>query len=636
MNVEEILLKNWGYTAFREKQQSIIQSVLEGKDTLALLPTGGGKSVCFQVPALAMEGVCIVVSPLIALMKDQVENLNARGIKAISINSTMRKREIDIALDNIVYGDYKFLYVSPERIETEIFKERVKKMKINLIAIDEAHCISQWGYDFRPSYLKINQLREIKPKVPILALTATATAEVVIDIQKQLNFKEPNVIQRSFERKNLAYIVQNEENQLGRLLKVLEGVKGTGIVYVGSRNKSQRIADYLKKNGHSATFYHAGLTHEERNKAQSDWMHNKTRVIVATNAFGMGIDKPNVRFVVHLDIPNSIEAYFQEAGRGGRDGKKAYAVMLTNKALEIDLTKRVEQQFPSIEFIKNTYQALANYLQLPIGSGINESFHFDISDFSNRFNFSVLDSYNALKFLEKEGYILLSEAFHSPSKIHFKLNKEDLYKFQVAHIYYDTFIRSLLRSHEGLFDGFVKINEFDLAKKFKSKKDKITELLKKLQELEVIEYIEQSSLPELTLLKDRVDQKALRISKEHYADRKKIAFDKMKAIINYLEATKNCRSQLLLEYFDEQQEHRCGICDVCIELNKLELSELQFENIQIEIKNKLIEKPMSIDEITKLIKRYSSKDIVKVCQYMLDNDDLQLDKANRLTIVSSE
>ncbi len=634
MNLEEILLKYWGYTTFRDKQKSIIQSVLDGKDTLALLPTGGGKSVCFQVPALAKEGVCIVVSPLIALMKDQVENLNARGIKAISISSTMRKREIDIALDNIVYGDYKFLYVSPERLETEIFKERVKKMNVNLIAVDEAHCISQWGYNFRPSYLKINQLRELKPNVPILALTATATAEVVIDIQEQLQFKEAHVIQRSFERKNLAYIVQDEENQMGRLLKVLEGVKGTGIVYVGSRNKTQKTAIFLQRNGYSATYYHAGLTHEERNKAQSDWMHNKTRVIVATNAFGMGIDKPDVRFVVHLDIPNSLEAYFQEAGRGGRDGKKSYAVMLTNKALEIDLKKRIEQQFPSIEFIKNTYQALANYLQLPIGSGINESFHFDISDFSNRFNFLILDSYNALKFLEKEGYILLSEAFHSPSKIHFKLNKEDLYKFQVSHIYYDSFIRSLLRTHEGLFDGFVKINEFDLAKKFKSNKNKITESLKKLQVLEVIDYIEQSSLPELTLLKDRVEQKALKITKEHYADRKKIAFDKMKAVLKYLEAVKDCRSQILLNYFGEKQVHRCGVCDVCLEINKLDLSELQFENIRKLILERLKEETLSMDEITKNIKRYSSKDIVKVCQYLLDNDELQLDKANRLTVLS--
>ncbi|MCB0410148.1 MAG: ATP-dependent DNA helicase RecQ, partial [Flavobacteriales bacterium] len=367
MDIHQILLKYWGYNQFRPLQEDIISSVLEGKDTLALLPTGGGKSICFQVPAMSKDGICIVISPLIALMKDQVENLVKRGIKAIAIYSGMTNREIDVALDNCVYGDFKFLYVSPERIETEIFRERLKKMNVNLFAIDESHCISQWGYDFRPSYLNIAHLRELKPDIPFLALTATATPEVVKDIQHQLKFKEENVLQKSFERKNIAYVVVQEEDKLNRLLKILNKIKGTSVVYVGTRKRTQEIAQFLHKNGVSADYYHAGLTNEQRNIKQSNWIENRTRVIVSTNAFGMGIDKPDVRSVVHLDLPASLEAYFQEAGRAGRDEQKAYAILLVEGADRLNLESQIISSFPELDTIKQVYQALANYFQIPIG-----------------------------------------------------------------------------------------------------------------------------------------------------------------------------------------------------------------------------------------------------------------------------
>lgn len=626
MTIHQILLKYWGYNSFREKQEDIILSAIEGKDTLALLPTGGGKSICFQVPALYKEGLCIVVSPLIALMKDQVENLNSRGIKAIALTSGMRKREIDIALDNMVYGDYKFLYVSPERLETELFQERVKKMTVNLIAIDEAHCISQWGYDFRPSYLKIAALRDLLPNVPVLALTATATPEVVEDIQKQLGFKSNHLIQKSFERKNVAYIVQMEEDQYGRLKKVLEGVKGTGIVYVNSRKRTQMIAQYLQRNGYSSDYYHAGLSHHERNVKQEQWMQNQTRVIVATNAFGMGIDKPDVRFVVHLDLPETLEAYFQEAGRGGRDEKKAYAVLLVRPAMTDELQKRIAQNYPEIPFIKNCYQALANYLQIPIGSGEGMSVNFDIIDFSHRFNFSPSDAYHALKFLEKEGYLILSEGFHSPSQIMISLSKEDLYQFQVSNISYDGFIRMLLRSYEGLFDGYAKINEYDIAKKVKAPVQKVFEVLKKLHQLEVIDYIEQSSLPQLTLSMPRLEQAGLRISNENYTKLKENAFKKMKAVIHYINTHTECRSQMLLSYFGEKKSHRCGVCDVCLEQNKLDLSELQTKEITAEIFKIIQSEKISIAHLADKITRYKKVDVIKIAQYLIDNEELEVDE----------
>ncbi len=630
MDIHQILLKYWGYSNFRPLQEDIINAALAGKDTLALLPTGGGKSICFQVPAMAKEGICIVVSPLIALMKDQVDNLLKRNIKAIAIYAGMTKREIDIALDNCVYGNIKFLYLSPERITTEIFKERLKKMNVNLFAIDESHCISQWGYDFRPSYLNIVDLKLIKPNIPFLALTATATPEVVMDIQKQLNFKDKNVLQKSFERKNIAYVVVNEEDKSGRLLKILAKIKGTAIVYVRTRKKTKEIASFLLKNNISADFYHAGLSNEERSLKQQNWIYNRTRVIVSTNAFGMGIDKPDVRCVIHIDLPDSLEAYFQEAGRAGRDEKKAYAILLFQTADRIELEQRIINSFPPIEEIKNIYQALANYYQLPIGAALNESYNFNIIAFSKRYNLQVFTVFNCLKFLEKEAYIFLSTSNFNPSRIKIEVNKEDLYEFQIKNTKFDLFIKTILRSYSSLFDNYVKIDEFELAKRLKTSKEKIINALKYLNNLKIISYLEQTNLPQLTYLTERLAIKDLRISKQHYHDRKEIAIKKMESVIYYATSTHKCRSEILLNYFGEKNVYRCGVCDVCLERNKLDLSDIEFSSVSNQIKKIVQNEKLPITQVINKITGVRDDKIIKVIQWLMDNKKLISNKDNLL------
>lgn len=623
--IHEILEQHWGYRSFRPMQEEIINSVLKGNDTLALLPTGGGKSICFQVPALAKEGICVVVSPLIALMKDQVENLQKKNISAVAITSAMHKREIDIALDNCVYGKVKFLYLSPERLETEIVKVRLQKMKVNLIAIDESHCISQWGYDFRPSYLKIATLRELLPGIPVLALTATATPEVVKDIQEKLGFKKENVLQKSFERKNLAYIVQHEEDKLARLVKIANGVKGTGVVYVRNRKKTQEIASYLKSNNISADFYHAGLDNKQRDLKQQNWIENRTRVIVCTNAFGMGIDKPDVRFVVHIDLPDSLEAYFQEAGRAGRDEQKAFAVLLYNPGDKLELERNTENQFPPIEEIKSTYQALANYYQLATGSGMGVTFNFDIAQFCDTYNLQAITAHNCLKFIEKEGYIYLSDAVYKPSRIKFEVGREDLYKFQITHPTFDVFIKLLLRYYSGVFDDFAKINEYDLGKKLNVAQQDIVKRLNYLQQLNIITYIAQTELPQLTFTQPRVDARELSISKENYALLKKRATERMEAVLHYAESNHKCRSQLLLSYFGETDTYRCNQCDVCLEENKRILSNDEFDAIATQIKQLLAVHPMSLEQLTDAITTSSEDKRIKTIQWMLDSGEIEYD-----------
>lgn len=629
-NIHQVLLKYWGYNAFRELQEDIITAILEGKDTLALLPTGGGKSICFQVPALAKDGICIVISPLIALMKDQVENLVKRGIKATAIYSGMTKREIDIAIDNCVYGDYKFLYISPERIETEIFKARLPKMNVNLFAIDESHCISQWGYDFRPSYLNIVKLRELKPEVPFLALTATATTDVVKDIQQKLGFKKENVLQKSFERKNIAYVVIYEEDKLKRLLKILSKIKGTSVVYVGTRKKTKEVAQFLIQQGVSADYYHAGLTNQERSVKQNNWISNQTRVIVSTNAFGMGIDKPDVRTVVHLDLPNSLEAYFQEAGRAGRDEQKAYAVLLVEQADRLDLEKQIINSFPDIDTIKQVYQALANYYQIPIGSAFNESYFFDMSAFCKQYNMQVFTVFNCLKFLEKEGYLMLSESTYNPSRIKIEINKNELYEFQVKNPTMDLFLKTILRSYTGLFEEFVKIDEYDLARKINTSKEKVEKALDYLANLKLISYVKQTNLPQLTYLQERVDAKSLYISKQHYTERKEVAVKKMEAVIYYAFSKHKCRSQILLSYFGENDSYRCGVCDVCLERNKLELSDIEFSNISNQIKKILTQEHLPITLLVSKISGSREDKIIKVIQWLTENEKLVFNDKNLL------
>lgn len=621
-------------------QEDIIRSVMEGNDTLALLPTGGGKSVCFQVPGLAKEGICVVISPLIALMKDQVENLTKKGIKAVAITSAMHKREIDIALDNCVYGHIKFLYLSPERLETEIVKVRLQRMKINLIAIDESHCVSQWGYDFRPSYLKIAALKELLPGIPFLALTATATKIVVEDIQEKLLFKKKNVFQISYERKNLAYVVLREEDKLARLVKIATNVKGTGIVYVRNRKKTQEIAEYLVSSlkpsyqGEKvADFYHAGLDAQTRDGKQNDWINNKTRIIVCTNAFGMGIDKPDVRFVVHLEMPDSIEAYFQEAGRAGRDERKAFAILLYNASDPFDLQRSILMSYPSLEEIKQTYQALANFYQIATGAGLGITFDFNITKFCETYNLQVITVYNSLKFIAREGYISLTDAFYQSSQVKMELKKDELYKFQIENAQYDGFIKLMLRSYPGFFDNFIKINEYDIAQKANTKKENIVKRLEFLHQNKILTYIPQTDLPQLTFTQERVDAKDLTLKKENFEMLKSRAIERMEAIVDYAESDHWCRSQHLLAYFGETDTYRCDHCDVCLEENKRVLHTDEFENISTQIKEILALQPLELKDLASKITDASDDKILHTIRWMIDNKQLTHNSDKKLSLV---
>lgn len=567
MTTYEALKKYWGFDNFRPLQLEIIQSVLDKKDTLALLPTGGGKSLCFQIPALVIEGICIVISPLIALMKDQVENLNNKGIEAISITSGMTKREIDIALDNCIYGKIKFLYLSPERLFSELVTERIKYMKVNLLAVDEAHCISQWGYDFRPPYLRIASFRELHPQVPVLALTASATHIVQDDIISKLNFKTKNIFRKSFERKNLSYSVLNQDNKLKKLLDVCHNVKGTGIVYASTRKQTFELSTYLNQHNILADYYHAGLDSQQRNQKQNLWKNNKIKVIVATNAFGMGIDKPDVRFVLHYTLPESLEAYYQEAGRAGRDEKKAYAVMLYHPSDRLDFERKYIQSFPSISEIKKIYHHLGNYFQLAIGAGEGLSFEFNIADFCNKFKTEVLKTINAIKFLERDEYIALSENALLPSRLQFIVNGEDLYRFQVENQKYDGFIKNILRAYGGAFDNFIAIKENDIAKRYGISRDQTIKLLYELNNFGIIEYAPQSHQPQLYYIKPRWATDNVVIDKNYYTYRKTTYYKKMQAILAYAE-NEVCRNVEILSYFDECNPKKCGICDVCLRLKK--------------------------------------------------------------------
>lgn len=558
-----VLKQYWGYDNFRPLQDEIVDAVLQGRDTLALMPTGGGKSICFQVPAMMQEGICIVISPLIALMKDQIQNLRAKGIEAIAIYSGMSYREIDIALDNCIFGKIKFLYIAPERLYSDLVQERIRYMKVNLYAIDEAHCISQWGYDFRPSYLKLAKLRELHPKVPFLALTATATPRVVDDIQEQLLFSSKNVLQKSYARLNLGYMALREENKMNRMLRIILKTGGTGVVYVRNRRETQEVARFLLNNGVSADFYHAGISLKEREAKQDAWTSGRIRVIVATNAFGMGIDKANVRFVVHLDIPDSLEAYYQEAGRAGRDGKKAFPVLLYRQEDRDKLTANFESNFPSVLFIQQVYHHLSNYYQIAYGAGAGAIFDFDIIAFAKKYNLDVMPTISALKFLERDGWLSLSEAVFIPSRFKFEIDFQELYKFQVQAVQYDGLIKAILRSYGGVFDFFVAINEYEFAKKLGIPYDKVVANLEGLVKQQIASYIKSTDKPQLQFLQSRVDYKNLYIDTDFIRDRKRIKGEQIEAIFGYLDAD-SCRSQTLLAYFGELPSPYCGECDLCL------------------------------------------------------------------------
>jgi ATP-dependent DNA helicase RecQ len=624
MTETEILKKYWGFDHFRPLQDEIIRSILKGNDTLALLPTGGGKSICFQVPAMVMEGICIVVSPLIALMKDQVENLKAKGIEAIAIYAGMGKREIDILLDNCIYGKIKFLYLSPERLLAEIVRTRISYMNVNLIAVDEAHCISQWGYDFRPPYLKIKELREILPDVPILALTATATPFVRTDIAEKLALKNPLVFVKSFERKNLSYVVFDLEDKHKKLLEVAKNVKGCGLVYVRNRRETAEVAHFLQRNGIAADFYHAGIEKELRFKKQEDWKKDLIRIMVATNAFGMGIDKPNVRFVVHLDLPDSLEAYYQEAGRAGRDEKRAFGILLANKSDQLILNAKYADSYPTIEEIKKTYHYLGSYFQLAFGAGEGLTFGFDVADFCKKFSLPVIKTLAALKFLERDGYIALSENVFLQSRIMFTASHEDVYRFQIENSAYDPIIKTIQRSYGGAFDGYVKIKESDLSNRLKISFKNVVDYLNRLQQLEVLSYLPQSDQPQLQFILPRADQQHLDIDMKYVQLRQKIQTEQLKAVLAYA-STQKCRSQQLLYYFGEVNADKCGFCDICLAERKLEDKDQLKDKIDFEITTLLQGQHYSLDEL--VIKINSGTDMEKInrIRELLDAGKLKSD-----------
>ncbi len=568
----DILRQYWGYSSFRPLQEDIVESAVSGNDTLALMPTGGGKSITFQVPALAKEGICLVITPLIALMKDQVENLKSRKIKAMAIHSGMTRDEINIALDNCIFGGYKFLYLSPERLLTELFRVRVQQMNVNLIAVDEAHCISQWGYDFRPSYLQIASLRDLLPGTPVLALTATATPRVAKDIMQRLAFREEKLLKKPFERTNLVYVVRKTEDKQKELLNIVEKIKGTGIVYVRNRRKTRELADLLVGHGYSASNYHAGLKFDYRMKKQEDWQLGKTRIMVSTNAFGMGIDKPDVRFVVHMDLPDAPEAYFQEAGRAGRDEKKAYAILLFSDADEKTVERRIEVSFPPFNVIREIYNALFNFLQVPVGAGKGTSHDFIMGDFLSRYKFNAQTVTSALAILSREGYFEITEEINNPSRIHFRVGRDELYKFQVKNPKFDSFLKLILRSYTGLFSQYVAFDEHTLSRRAGMSGEEVYQYLLKLSAMRVINYIPRKQNPVITLLEERLDERNIHISAERYKFRKERYLERSAEMLAYARTETKCRSQFLLAYFGELNSKRCGRCDVCVGKKDKQLS----------------------------------------------------------------
>ena len=558
-----VLKKKWGYDDFYPVQKKIISSLSQGKDTLGLMPTGGGKSITFQVPALVMEGVCIVVTPLIALMNDQVDRLLSLDIKAVALHSGIAKHEMKIKLDNALYGAYKLLYISPERLGNPDFKARIKHMNVSFFAIDEAHCISQWGYDFRPSYLNIASVREIKPEAPILALTATATPEVAKDIQLKLRFKEENLIKTDFTRPNLVYFVRQSESKLFDLIKIVKSIRGCGIVYVRSRKKTKEISDYLRKEQISSDYFHAGLDYNVRKQKQDNWTDGSSRIIVATNAFGMGIDKSNVRFVVHIDFPDSLEEYFQEAGRAGRDGDKSFAVLLAGSRDKGVLKKRLANSYPEISKIKTVYNAICNYLRIPIGSGKGIAYDFNLIEFTKAYKFEQLKTYNALKLLEQQGYLELSDELQNPSRVYFSINRDDLYKFQVKNKNFDAFIKLVLRSYTGLFSDYVPVNESEMAKRAGLTRDQVYQYFVRLNKMNIIKYIPGKKTALIIMLEERLKENSIYISPENYFHRKERAEKRIEAIKKYAFDMDKCRSILLLEYFGQERNDECGQCDYC-------------------------------------------------------------------------
>lgn len=626
---KEILQQYWGYPDFRPLQEDIIRSVCEGRDTLGLMPTGGGKSITFQVPGLFLEGITLVITPLIALMKDQVDNLKDRKIKAAAVYSGMPSKDIEITLDNCIYGGYKFLYISPERLATELFMQKMQWMKVSLLVVDEAHCISQWGYDFRPSYLKVSEIRKELPGVPVMALTATATSEVVKDIQDKLSFKEYNVFQKSFYRQNVAYVVRRTDDKFSELHHILQRVKGTAIVYTRNRRKTKEVAVELQKQGISADFFHAGLAPDIKEQKQNDWMKGVFQVMVSTNAFGMGIDKPDVRLVVHIDLPDSLEEYYQEAGRAGRDGVKSYAVALFAKSDKTTLKRRVSDSFPERDFIKNVYDHLGSYLVIGVGYGFQAAFDFLLPDFCQRYKLPLLPTHYALKLLDQSGYIEYTDEVDAKSRVIFTVHRDELYKlkqFQDA----DKLISVLLRLYTGLFADFAYIHEEMLARNAEMTRDQVYQQLVWLSKHHIIKYIPSKKTPFIIYTQRREESKYISIPRMVYEERKERLEKRIEAMLHYASSETECRSQMLLGYFGEKEADRCGTCDVCLKKNETGLTHYQFVRIEEEIEKVMQKEKMELNALVNQISG-SPEEIITVIRYLIDRGKiLQLDNTLRL------
>ena len=620
----EILKQYWGYDSFRDLQEEIITSIGEGKDTLGLMPTGGGKSITFQVPALAQSGLCIVITPLIALMKDQVQNLRKRGIKALAIYSGMTRQEIVTALENCIFGDYKFLYISPERLDTEIFRIKLRSMKVSMITVDESHCISQWGYDFRPAYLKIAEIRELLPGVPVLALTATATPEVVKDIQSRLNFREENVFRMSFERKNLAYIVRKTDNKTGELLHILKRIDGSAIIYVRNRRRTKEITELLMQEGITADFYHAGLDNAVKDLRQKRWQNGEIRVMVATNAFGMGIDKPDVRIVLHIDLPDSPEAYFQEAGRAGRDGLKAYAVILYAKSDKMTLHKRVADTFPEKEYILQVYEHLQYYYQMAMGDGFQCIREFNLEEFCRKFKYFPVPVDSALKILTQAGYLEYTDEQDNASRILFTIRRDELYKLREMGTEAETLIQTILRSYTGVFTDYAYISEDTLAIRTGLTRQQIYNILVTLTKRRIVDYIPHKKTPYIIYTRERLELRYLHIPASVYEERKARYEARIKAMEEYVTSESVCRSRMLLRYFGEKNEHNCKQCDVCLNRHETDcLPEDSFREMRKQILELLARKSLPPAGIANAIEA-EREDISRVIQYLLEEGELKM------------
>ena len=591
----EALKKYWNYDSFRPMQKEAMEAVLAGRDTLVLMPTGGGKSIIYQLPTLVGDGLCIVVTPLIALMKDQVDRLRRMGISAVAVHSGLSSRQIDIALDNCIYGDTKFLYVAPERLSSEMFRLRVDRMNVSLLAVDEAHCISQWGYDFRPAYLKIKELRRLIPDTPILALTASATPQVAKDIMEQLEFAEPHILQTSFLRPNLSYSVRETDDKEGQLLRIINNVPGCGIVYVRMRSTAERVANFLIEQGYSASFYHGGLPNAERTMRQDEWVSGQKRIMVATNAFGMGIDKRDVRFVVHYTMSDSLESYYQEAGRAGRDGERSYAVILKATDDNNRIVDLFEKEFPDIELIRSVYHELCSYLGVAIGDGKEASFVFNIYDFCRHIKLPIATVHNILKLLQLNGYLTLVEDCEHPARVMFLVTRDELYQVKMYSEKEEEILRTILRLYTGIFSEFRPIDEMEIASQSKHSHTDVHELLKRLWRANIIRYIPTNHDPLIFLDEERLPARDIYIAPATYSRRKSLMLERFNHLLHYTNEERECRSRIIEQYFCDKMSEPCGICDNCLARKRREKSaNLNYEE---QILSLLATEPLTIKEV---------------------------------------